>query len=422
MAMQRFIIEGGKKLSGEINISGAKNSALPIIAASILTDKPVILENIPDLIDVRTMVELIEYLGARVEFNRNTLKIHTPKIKRIEAPYDIVRKMRASYYVLGALIAREKRARVSFPGGCAIGPRPIDLHIKGFETLGARIEIEDGYINARVRSLTGNEVNIPGPKGTSVGATINVMIAAAGAKGETRITPAACEPEVVDVANFLKALGYDISGQGTHTITVKGGDSSAGVRYRIIPDRIEAGTFAVAGAITRGKITIKDCEPGHLTSVLDKLSEIGVGIETGEKYVVVDGVQKMHAADIFVAPYPGFPTDMQSQFMALFSIVPGTSTIKETIFENRFMQAVELMRMGAKITIEGDTAVIKGVKKLSGATLMASDLRASAALVLAGLIASGKTIVRRIYHLDRGYEKFEHKLRRLGARIKRQNE
>ncbi|HEC78025.1 MAG TPA: UDP-N-acetylglucosamine 1-carboxyvinyltransferase, partial [candidate division WOR-3 bacterium] len=323
---------------------------------------------------------------------------------------------------LGALIAREKRARVSFPGGCAIGPRPIDLHIKGFETLGARIEIEDGYINARVRSLTGNEVNIPGPKGTSVGATINVMIAAAGAKGETRITPAACEPEVVDVANFLKALGYDISGQGTHTITVKGGDSSAGVRYRIIPDRIEAGTFAVAGAITRGKITIKDCEPGHLTSVLDKLSEIGVGIETGEKYVVVDGVQKMHAADIFVAPYPGFPTDMQSQFMALFSIVPGTSTIKETIFENRFMQAVELMRMGAKITIEGDTAVIKGVKKLSGATLMASDLRASAALVLAGLIASGKTIVRRIYHLDRGYEKFEHKLRRLGARIKRQNE
>lgn len=422
MAMQRFIIEGGKKLSGEINISGAKNSALPIIAASILTDKPVILENIPDLIDVRTMVELIEYLGARVEFNRNTLKIHTPKIKRIEAPYDIVRKMRASYYVLGALIAREKRARVSFPGGCAIGPRPIDLHIKGFETLGARIEIEDGYINARVRSLTGSEVNIPGPKGTSVGATINVMIAAAGAKGETRITPAACEPEVVDVANFLKALGYDISGQGTHTITVKGGDSSAGVRYRIIPDRIEAGTFAVAGAITRGKITIKDCEPGHLTSVLDKLSEIGVGIETGEKYVVVDGVQKMHAADVFVAPYPGFPTDMQSQFMALFSIVPGTSTIKETIFENRFMQAVELMRMGAKITIEGDTAVIKGVKKLSGATLMASDLRASAALVLAGLIASGKTIVRRIYHLDRGYEKFEHKLRRLGARIKRQNE
>jgi len=422
MAMQRFIIEGGKKLSGEINISGAKNSALPIIAASILTDKPVILENIPDLIDVRTMVELIEYLGARVEFNRSTLKIHTPKIKRIEAPYDIVRKMRASYYVLGALIAREKRARVSFPGGCAIGPRPIDLHIKGFETLGARIEIEDGYINARVRSLTGSEVNIPGPKGTSVGATINVMIAAAGAKGETRITPAACEPEVVDVANFLKALGYDISGQGTHTITVKGGDSSAGVRYRIIPDRIEAGTFAVAGAITRGKITIKDCEPGHLTSVLDKLSEIGVGIETGEKYVVVDGVQKMHAADVFVAPYPGFPTDMQSQFMALFSIVPGTSTIKETIFENRFMQAVELMRMGAKITIEGDTAVIKGVKKLSGATLMASDLRASAALVLAGLNASGKTIVRRIYHLDRGYEKFEHKLRRLGARIKRQNE
>jgi len=380
MSMQRFVIEGGKKLTGTVDISGAKNSALPIIAASILTDKKVILENVPDLVDVRTMIELIEYLGANVEFNRNTLRIHTPRIRKIEAPYDIVRKMRASYYALGALVARENRARVSFPGGCAIGPRPIDLHIKGLQALGTNIDIEDGYINAHVRKLRGQEVHIQGPKGTSVGATINVMIAAARARGITKISPAACEPEVVDVANFLNTIGCSVSGQGTHT------------------------------------------KQQHLKSVLDKLEEIGVQIKTNMNETEVTGKQEMHATDIFVAPYPGFPTDMQSQFMALLSIVSGTSTIKETIFENRFMQAIELMRMGAKITIEGDTAVIKGVKRLSGATLMASDLRASAALVLAGLVAKGKTVVRRIYHLDRGYEKFEHKLRSLGVRIKRQTE
>jgi len=422
MSMQRFVIEGGKKLTGTVDISGAKNSALPIIAASILTDKKVILENVPDLVDVRTMIELIEYLGANVEFNRNTLRIHTPRIRKIEAPYDIVRKMRASYYALGALVARENRARVSFPGGCAIGPRPIDLHIKGLQALGTNIDIEDGYINAHVRKLRGQEVHIQGPKGTSVGATINVMIAAARARGITKISPAACEPEVVDVANFLNTIGCSVSGQGTHTITVRGRFSSVKVTYRIIPDRIEAGTFAVAGAITRGNITLRNCQQQHLKSVLDKLEEIGVQIKTNMNETEVTGKQEMHATDIFVAPYPGFPTDMQSQFMALLSIVSGTSTIKETIFENRFMQAIELMRMGAKITIEGDTAVIKGVKRLSGATLMASDLRASAALVLAGLVAKGKTVVRRIYHLDRGYEKFEHKLRSLGVRIKRQTE
>ncbi len=420
--MQRFVIEGGKKVSGTVDISGAKNSALPIIAASILTDKPVTLGNVPDLVDVRTMIELIEYLGAKVEFDRNSVKIHTSKIKRIEAPYDIVRKMRASYYVLGALVAREKKARVSFPGGCAIGPRPIDLHIKGLQTLGTEINIEDGYINARARKLEGREVHIQGPKGTSVGATINVMIAAVRAKGVTKITPAACEPEVVDVANFLNAIGCSVLGQGTHTITVRGRSLSVKASYGIIPDRIEAGTFAVAGAITRGTVTLRNCQQQHMKSVLDKLEEIGVQIKAGTNEIVVKGRQKMRATDIFVAPYPGFPTDMQSQFMALLSIVSGTSTIKETIFENRFMQAIELMRMGARITIEGDTAVIKGVKRLSSATMMASDLRASAALVLAGLVAKGKTVVRRIYHLDRGYEKFEHKLRRLGVRIKRQSE
>jgi len=422
MALERFVIEGGKKLEGKVSISGAKNSALPIIAASIVTDKKVVLHNIPDLIDVRTMIELISYLGAKVEFKKNTLTVHTPHIKRIDAPYDIVRRMRASYYVLGALIARERKARVSLPGGCAIGPRPIDLHIKGLETIGTNISIEDGYVNARARSLHGHEVNIQGPKGTSVGATINVMIAAAQAKGITRISPAACEPEVVDVANFLNAMGCSIAGHGTHTITIRGQSSMYEVEYRIIPDRIEAGTFAVAAAMSRGSIIIDKCRPDHLKSVLDALGEIGIRISSEKDRIIVEADHSTKPTNVYVAPYPGFPTDMQSQFMALLSVIPGTSTIKETIFENRFMQAVELMRMGAKITIEGDTAVIHGVRRLSGTILMASDLRASAALVLAGLIARGKTYVRRIYHLDRGYERFEQKLRRLGARIKRQHE
>jgi UDP-N-acetylglucosamine 1-carboxyvinyltransferase len=422
MSMQRFVIEGGKKLSGEVCISGAKNSALPIIAASLLTDKKVVLENIPDLIDIRTMIDLISHLGAEVEFEGNILKIHTPDIRSVEAPYDIVRKMRASYYVLGALLAREHKAKVSLPGGCAIGPRPIDLHLKGLTELGADIKIDGGFVNASAARLNGSEISIQGPKGTSVGATINVMLAAVMAEGRTVITPAACEPEVVDTANFLNAIGFDISGHGTHTITIRGSACTNGVHYAVIPDRIEAGTFAVAAAITKSSITITNCLSEHMASVLGKLSDIGVSIERRKNTLKITGNSTMSATDIFIAPYPGFPTDMQAQFMALLSIVPGTSTIKETIFENRFMQALELMRMGANITIEGDTAVVKGTKQLSGAMLMASDLRASVALILAGLVAKGKTTVRRIYHLDRGYEKFEVKLRHLGALIKRQKE
>ena len=422
MALERFVIEGGKKLKGKVRISGAKNAALPIIAASILTDKTVVLRNIPDLVDVRTMIELIRHLGAHADFSRNTLTIHTPRIKKIEAPYDIVRRMRASYYVLGALLARERRARVSLPGGCAIGPRPIDLHIKGLESIGTTIDIKDGYVNAQARALRGREVNIQGPKGTSVGATINVMIAAAMAKGVTKIAPAACEPEVIDVADFLNAMGCSIAGHGTHTITVNGRSALHDVDYRIIPDRIEAGTFAVAAAMTRGTVEIEKCRPDHMKSVLDALGEIGASITRDREYLKVTMTGTPKPMHIYVAPYPGFPTDMQAQFMALLAVLPGTSTIKETIFENRFMQAVELMRMGARITIEGDTAVIQGVQRLSGTILMASDLRASAALVLAGLVARGKTSVRRIYHLDRGYERFEKKLRHLGARIKRQHE
>jgi UDP-N-acetylglucosamine 1-carboxyvinyltransferase len=420
--MDRFVIEGGKKLSGVVEISGAKNSALPIIAASLLTDKKVVLENIPDVMDVHTMIELMEYLGSTIKFKKNILEIHTPKIKRVIAPYNIVRRMRASYYVLGALIAREKKAMVSLPGGCAIGPRPVDLHIKGIKALGCDVDIEQGYINARCKNLKGTDINLQGPKGTSVGATINVMLAATGAQGTTCINFAACEPEVVDVANFLKKLGVNIRGAGTNQIIIMGNWCPNEVHYRIIPDRIETGTFAVASAITSGNITIKNCEPSHLVAVLEKLKEVGTDIQTKDGEIIVKGNKPIKPTDIFVAPYPGFPTDMQAQFMALLSLAQGTSTIKETIFENRFMQALELARMGANITLEGDTAVIKGVKQLSGAYVMASDLRASACLVLAGLAAKGKTYVRRIYHLDRGYERFEHKLRMLGARIKREKE
>jgi UDP-N-acetylglucosamine 1-carboxyvinyltransferase len=418
--MARFFIEGGTRLSGEVSVSGAKNSALPIIAAALLTDKKVVLRNIPDVVDVRTMIELVVHLGARVEYKRNVLKIHTPRLKRVEAPYDIVTRMRASYYVLGSLIARKRRAVVAMPGGCAIGPRPIDLHIKGFNALGTKIDISDGYINADARNLRGQNVDLQGPKGTSVGATINVMLASSCAPGTTVISPAAAEPEVIDVANFLSTMGVEISGQGSHEITIMGRESfSAGVEYSIIPDRIEAGTLAVAAAITRGNVLVRGASSENMTSVIEKLREIGVAVSETNEGIEVNGRGRRKATNIFVAPYPGFPTDMQAQFMALLSTVPGTSTIKESIFENRFMQAVELMRMGALITIEGDTAVIKGVRKLSGTQLMASDLRASSALVLAGLAATGTTIVRRIYHLDRGYEKFEVKLRDLGARIRR---
>ncbi|MGQ9701768.1 MAG: UDP-N-acetylglucosamine 1-carboxyvinyltransferase [bacterium] len=420
--MDIFVIEGGKKLKGNVIISGAKNSALPIIAASLLTDKKVVIENVPDVMDVHTMIELMEYIGSQIEFKKNILKIYTPRIKRFVAPYNIVRKMRASYYVLGALIAREKRAKVSLPGGCAIGPRPVDLHIKGIRTLGCDIDIDQGYIVANCKNLKGTTINLQGVKGTSVGATINVMLAATGARGVTIINYAACEPEVVDVANFLNKLGANISGAGTSQITIKENWSPNEIYYRIIPDRIETGTFAVASAITQGDITIKNSQPEHLMAVIDKIREIGADVNVETDKIIVRGNKSVKPTEIFVAPYPGFPTDMQAQFMALLSIASGTSIIKETIFENRFMQAVELSRMGANITLEDDTAVVKGVKELKGATVMASDLRASACLVLAGLVARGKTYVRRIYHLDRGYERFEKKLAELGARIKRVKE
>ncbi|MEO0052306.1 MAG: UDP-N-acetylglucosamine 1-carboxyvinyltransferase, partial [candidate division WOR-3 bacterium] len=336
-----------------------------------------------------------------------------------EAPYDIVRKMRASYYVLGPLLARFGDCRVSLPGGCAIGPRPVDLHLKGITALGAKVKIEKGYIHARARLLRGNTMMLEGQKGPSVGATINTMMAAVLARGETVIEGAACEPEVVDVAQFLSKMGAEITGAGTPTIIIRGVKELRGVRHTPIPDRIEAGTFAAAAAITRGRVEIIGCEPRHLTAVITKLQESGVRVEAGADRLLVEAGSRPQAVKISTAPYPGFPTDLQAQFTALLSIAQGTSTVTENIFESRFLHCLELNRMGALIDITGNMAVIHGVEQLEGAQVMASDLRASAALVLAGLAARGQTEILRIYHLDRGYERLENKLKPLGADIRR---
>ncbi|HID32107.1 MAG TPA: UDP-N-acetylglucosamine 1-carboxyvinyltransferase [bacterium (Candidatus Stahlbacteria)] len=417
--MERFIIKGGRRLRGKVEISGAKNSVLPIMAAAIIGDGPSELTNVPDLADVRTMMELITHLGAEVNFNRNRLIIDPTRIDRTDAPYEIVKKMRASIYVLGGLIARTRKAYVSLPGGCAIGPRPIDLHLKGITELGVRVDIIKGYIDAKATRLRGKEIFLEGTKGTSVGATINVMLAASKAKGRTVIYPAACEPEVVETANFLRKMGVEISGAGTPRIVIEGRRSLRGAKHRVIPDRIEAGTYAVAAAITKGDISVERCRPDHLGVVLEKLKEIGAKVKVDKDRIRVRADRRLGPTEIVVGPYPGFPTDMQAQFMALLSLSKGTSVIVETIFENRFMQAVELMRMGAKISIEGNTAVISGIRNLTGTKVMASDLRASAALVLAGLAAKGTSEVHRIYHLDRGYDHFVEKLAGLGAEIER---
>ncbi len=419
--MDKFVIEGQKRLAGKVRISGAKNSALPIIAASLISPKPKILKNIPDVADIHTMLELIKHLGARAEFDRknNILTIDPSVIKATVAPYEIVKRMRASYYVLGSLLAREGEAKVSLPGGCAIGPRPVDLHIKGLQELGVNVKVEHGYIIAHSKRIRGGQVFILGPKGTSVGATINIMMAAVRAEGITTITPAAIEPEVVDVANFLNRMGAKISGAGTPKIVIQGVKELFDAEYEVIPDRIEAGTFACVAAITNGEVTIEDCNPDHLTAIIEKLREMEIEIKIGQKSITVKNSERPSATNITVGPYPGFPTDTQAQFMALLSIARGKGTITETIFENRFMQAVELMRMGADINLVGNTAIINGVPKLTGAKVMASDLRGSASLVIAGLAAEGETEISRIYHLDRGYEKFEQKLASLGAKIKR---
>ena len=417
--MDKFFIKGGKKLEGEVEVSGAKNSSLPIMAASILVPGTTILHNIPDVSDIRRMKELLEFIGAKIKFEDGTMLIDTTEIKTAKAPYEIVSKMRASYYVLGSLIGRTGEAEISFPGGCAIGPRPIDLHINGLRKLGVDIKIEHGYIKAKVKKLKGTSLLLEGPKGPSVGATINVMLSAVVSEGTTVINGAAAEPEVVDTGNFLKKMGAKISGLGTHIITIEGVKRLKPVEYAVIPDRIEAGTYMVAGAITGGDIVIKGAKHEHLISVITELRESGARVDLYEDRIRVRRKREIKPLTISTSPYPGFPTDMQAQFMAYLTLAKGTSIIKENIFENRFMQALELSRMGASIKIEGNVAIIEGVKKLTGAEVMASDLRASAALILAGLVAEGETVITRVYHIDRGYEKIEKKLKKLGASIER---
>ncbi len=416
--MDKLIISGGHPLHGEVMISGAKNAALPLMAASLLTSEPCTISNVPNLVDVETMAELLTHLGVSIERDGDQVIVHAKKPAG-EASYDIVRKMRASYYVLGPLLGRLREARISLPGGCAIGARPIDLHIKGMEKLGAEINVEGGYVNAKAARLKGAEIFLEGTKGPSVGATINVMMVAVLAKGTTRIIGAAAEPEVCNVAAFLRKMGASISGDGTHEITIRGVDKLHGAEFKCTPDRIEAGTYAVAAAITRGRLILRNAPSAHMGNVIQPLLEAGAEIEASGNHLTVSMMRRPTPLVVNTAPYPGFPTDMQAQLMAWLSLGKGTSLITENIFENRFMQAMELVRMGAQITIKGNTAVIEGTDHLSGAEVMASDLRASAALVLAGLAAKGKTTVSRIYHLDRGYERLENKLAGVGAEIKR---
>jgi UDP-N-acetylglucosamine 1-carboxyvinyltransferase len=420
--VDKLVISGKKRLFGSVEVSGAKNATLPIMAACLLTEEKCLIKNIPDLSDIKTMASLLQALGAKVEFTNRSMMIEAGDNMNVEAPYEIVSQMRASYYVLGPLLARFGLAKVALPGGCAIGPRPVDLHLKGMEHLGAQINIEHGYIVASGKKLSGSEMTLAGMKGPSVGATANVMMAATKAKGKTVITGAACEPEIVDLANFLNALGAQIEGAGTPVIQIKGVKELTGCEYEPIPDRIEAGTLAIAAAITCGEIEITELRPDHLTAVTEILLNMGCTVNAQTNSLRIGLKENPKPTEIVTAPYPGFPTDLQAQFMALLTLSRGTSVVTENIFEARFVHALELNRMGAKISIKGNSAVIEGVEKLTGAQVMASDLRASAALVLAGLAAEGETQVSRIYHLDRGYENLAGKLAKLGATIQRVKE
>ncbi len=412
----RLVIEGGVPLKGAVTVSAAKNAALPALAAALLTSEPLMFPNTPDLMDVRTMLRLLGTLGAEVERDGARTTVRVPQVTNDVAAYELVSTMRASVLVLGPLVARHGSARVALPGGCAIGVRPIDQHLKGLARLGAEIAIENGYVVARARRLKGARI---ATDLVTVTGTENLMMAATMARGTTVIENAACEPEVVDLAALLNAMGARVHGAGTPRIEIEGVGALQGARHTIVPDRIEAGTLIVAGAITRGDLTVNDLVPEHLSAVLAKLEECGVDLEVGPTWVRVRGPERPRAADVITSPFPGFPTDMQAQLMTLLGLAEGQSRVTETIFENRFMHAAELNRMGASIETEGSTAIIRGVPFYQGAPVMASDLRASAALVLAGLAARGTTQVSRVYHLDRGYERLEVKLGALGARIER---
>jgi UDP-N-acetylglucosamine 1-carboxyvinyltransferase len=418
--MEEIIIRGGQRLKGTVRISGAKNSALPILAASLLTRESSVIENVPHLKDIFTMIRILRSLGIKVSFDKNRMVVSPGCFTSWEAPYKLVSTMRASICVLGPLLAHLGKARVSLPGGCVIGLRPIDLHLKGLAALGARIDIRHGYIVARAKRLTGSDnIYLGGHFGSSVLATCNVMMAATLARGRTIIEDAACEPEVVDLANFLNKMGAKIKGAGSHMIIVEGVKRLKGARHSIIPDRIEAGTYMIAAAVTGGDVNIVNARLQHVNAVVDRLQQADVEISRLSNGLGVRARGPLRPVDVTTLPYPGFPTDMQAQMMALMSVTEGISVITEKVFPTRFLHVSELNRMGSHIHLEGSSAIINGVKMLSGASVMASDLRASAALILAGLVAKGQTTISRVYHLDRGYEMIEAKLQALGAKIKR---
>ncbi|RKY33472.1 MAG: UDP-N-acetylglucosamine 1-carboxyvinyltransferase [Candidatus Omnitrophota bacterium] len=419
--MDKIIIEGGVPLHGEVEISGAKNAALPILAAVLLTDEECVIENVPVLRDVLTMLKILRSLGIKSQVNGSRVVLKAGKHRKFTTSYNLVSTMRASICVLGPLLAKVKQAKISMPGGCVIGQRPVDLHLKGLSALGANVKVEHGYIVARAETLHSNNIFLGGAYGPSVLATANVLMAAVLAKGKTVIENAACEPEVVDLADFLLKMGAKIKGYGTHRIEIIGVKRLSGARHSIIADRIETGTYILAGAITKGKLIIKNASIEHLAAFIDKLEQIGVSVSSNRNGDIYVKTKKavLKSVEFTTLPYPGFPTDIQAQMMALLSVVNGISVVTEKIFPDRFMHVSELNRMGADIFLEGASAIVRGVKTLSGASVMASDLRASAALVLAGLVAKGKTEISRIYHLDRGYENLEDKLSKLGAKIYR---
>jgi UDP-N-acetylglucosamine 1-carboxyvinyltransferase len=416
--MDKLQIHGGIALDGEIRISGSKNATLPILAGCLLADGPVTISNVPHLQDVTTMIELLGRMGVSVTVDEKMrIEVDPSTIREYFAPYQLVKTMRASILVLGPLLARFGSADVSLPGGCAIGARPVNIHVAGLQAMGADIHIENGYIKARARRLKGARLVL---ETVTVTGTENLMMAATLADGETVLENAAREPEVVDLANFLVAMGADIRGAGTDRIVIQGVERLHSCEYEVLPDRIETGTYLVAGAITGGRVRVKNTRPQHVEAVIDKLQEAGATITTGENWIEIDmRGRRPQAVDIRTAPYPAFPTDMQAQFAALNTTASGVGTIIETIFENRFMHMLEMRRMGAEIRLEGNTAIIKGVERLTAAPVMATDLRASASLILAALVADGRTEIERIYHIDRGYEAIEEKLQQLGARIRR---
>lgn len=414
--MDKFVIQGGKKLKGKVVISGSKNAALALMPATLLASGRYHFRNIPELRDVITMGKLLQMMGVDVERNGHELQMNTFRVNKFEAPYEQVKKMRASIYVLGPLIARYSYAKVSLPGGCAWGPRPVNLHIEGIRKLGAHIDIEEGYIIAKAKRLKAAKIHFDV---SSVGATGNIMMAAVLAKGTTRITNAAMEPEIVALGNFLVKMGARIGGIGTAKLEIEGVDQLHPADETMIPDRIEAGTFLVAAAITGGTVTIEHCEPSHLTSILSKLKEAGATLQIGDTWVTISMPKSIKPVNVTTEIYPGFPTDMQAQWLSLMSIAKGSATITDSIYYDRFKHVPELTRLGANIVLNKNSAIVHGVKKLTGAKVMSTDLRASASLVLSGLVAEGKTEVLRVYHLDRGYEAIEKKLLALGAKIKR---